>query len=44
MGSEGVKAVLASLEGKNVNKRIDTGVILVSQENIDMPEIQALIK
>ncbi len=44
MGYEGVKAVLASLEGKDVPKRIDTGVALVTRENLETPEIQALLK
>jgi ribose transport system substrate-binding protein len=44
MGYEGVKAVLAKLDGKEVPKRIDTGVALITQENLDTPEIQVLLK
>ena len=44
MGYEGVKILLESLQGKEVPKRIDTGVKLISLENIDTPEIQALLK
>lgn len=44
MGYEGVKAVLAKLDGKAVSKRIDTGVALITQENLQTPEIQALLK
>jgi len=44
MGYEGVKAVLARLDGKEVQKRIDTGVVLITLENLETPEIQALLK
>ncbi len=45
MGYEGVKAVLAELDGKELpTKRIDTGVKLVTQENLNTPEVQALLK
>lgn len=43
MGYEGVKAVLAKLEGKEVPKLIDTGVWLVTKERLDEPEIKALL-
>jgi ribose transport system substrate-binding protein len=43
MGYEGVKAVLDKLEGKEVPKRIDTGVWLVTKERLDEPEIKALL-
>lgn len=44
MGYDGVKAIVDKLQGKNVPKRIDTGVKLITKENIDTPEIQALLK
>lgn len=44
MGYEGVKAVLAKLDGQKIKKRIDTGVVLVTLENIEKPEIQSLVK
>jgi ribose transport system substrate-binding protein len=44
MGYEGVKTLVESLQGKEVPKRIDTGVKLITKENIDTPEIQALLK
>jgi len=44
MGYEGVKAVIAKLDGKEVPKRIDTGVVLITKENLETPEIQALLK
>jgi ribose transport system substrate-binding protein len=45
MGYEGVKAVLAVLDSKELpTRRIDTGVKLVTQENLNTPEIQALLR
>jgi ribose transport system substrate-binding protein len=43
MGYVGVKAVIAKLEGKEVRKRIDTGVELVTRERLEEPEIKALL-
>jgi ribose transport system substrate-binding protein len=43
MGYEGVKAVLAKLDGRDVPKRIDTGVELVTKERLEEPEIKALL-
>jgi ribose transport system substrate-binding protein len=44
IGYEGVKTCLAKLNGKDVPKRIDTGVALLMRDNIDTPEMQALLK
>ena len=44
MGYEGVKAAIAKLDGKEVPKRIDTGVTLVTKENLQTPQIQALLR
>jgi ribose transport system substrate-binding protein len=44
MGYEGVKTLVENLQGKEVPKRIDTGVKLITRDNIDTPEIQALLK
>lgn len=44
MGYEGVQALIATLDGKKVDKRVDTGVALVTKENLETPEIQALVK
>ena len=45
MGYEGVKAVLAVLDGTELpTRRIDTGVNLVTQENLETPEIQSLLR
>jgi ribose transport system substrate-binding protein len=43
MGYLGVKTLVEHLEGKPVEKRIDTGVQLVTRENMDQPEIHDLL-
>lgn len=43
MGYEGVKAVLAKLDGKEVPKRIDTGVELVTLDRLEEPAIKDLL-
>lgn len=43
MGYEGVKTLVAQINGKPVQKKIDTGVELVSKENIDNAEIKSLL-
>ena len=43
MGYEGVKAVVAELDGNEVQKKIDTGVELVTKERLDEPEIKTLL-
>ncbi len=44
MGYEGVKTLIAKLEGKEMPRRIDTGVKLITKENLETAEIQALLK
>lgn len=45
MGYEGVKAVLAVLDNTELpTRRIDTGVNLVTKDNMATPEIQALLR
>lgn len=44
MGYEGVRVLIATLDGQKVEKRVDTGVTLVTKENLETPEIQALLK
>jgi ribose transport system substrate-binding protein len=44
MGYLGVMTMVDHLEGKKVEKRIDTGVALVTKENIAQPEIAELLK
>ncbi len=43
MGYLGVMTVMQHLEGKPVEKRIDTGVSLVTKENMNQPEMAALL-
>jgi ribose transport system substrate-binding protein len=44
MGYEGVKTIVDKLNGKEPERRIDTGVRLLTKDNVDTPEIQQLIK
>ena len=43
MGCEGVKAAVAAKSGRKVDKRIDTGVTVVTKKNFDQPAIQKLL-
>lgn len=43
MGYEGVRALVASIKGEPVDKIIDTGVTIVTKDNLDDPEIQKLL-
>jgi ribose transport system substrate-binding protein len=43
MGYEGVKAVVMSIQGKPVERKIDTGVAVVTKDALDKPEIKALL-
>ncbi|GMU92077.1 MAG: rhamnose ABC transporter substrate-binding protein [Candidatus Hydrogenedentota bacterium] len=43
MGYDGVKAAYDHLQGKAVEKRIDTGVQIVTLENLNDPEIQKVL-
>src|SRR5919201_3398648 len=40
MGCEGVRAAVAALQHRPVDKRIDTGTVLVTRANLDSPDIQ----
>jgi ribose transport system substrate-binding protein len=44
MGYEGVKTIVDKIGGKEPERRIDTGVALLTKENVDTPDIQKLIK
>jgi len=39
-----VETLVDHLQGRPVPKLIDTGVVVVTPENLDAPEMQALIK
>jgi len=43
MGYLGVRTMVESLQGKSVEKRIDTGVTIVTPDNLDAPEVQSLL-
>src|SRR5712692_829930 len=43
MGYLGVRTMVESLQGKTVEKRIDTGVNIITLDNLDTPESQALL-
>lgn len=43
MGYDGVKTLVEKLQGKTPVRRIDTGVKLVTRENLETPEIQELL-
>jgi ribose transport system substrate-binding protein len=43
MGYTGVKTLVAHLNGQKVDEHIDTGVQLITPENLNTPEIQALL-
>jgi ribose transport system substrate-binding protein len=43
IGEFGVKAMIDSLLGKPIEKRIDTGVMMVTPENMSSPEAQKLL-
>jgi ribose transport system substrate-binding protein len=43
MGYLGVRTMVENLQGKPVNKKIDTGVMLVTKDNMETPEVNALL-
>jgi ribose transport system substrate-binding protein len=43
MGYLAVKSMVDHLQGRAVTRRIDTGSTLVSRDNLDSPEIRALV-
>ena len=43
MGYLGVRTMVESLQGKTVEKRIDTGVTMITPDNLDAKETQALL-
>jgi ribose transport system substrate-binding protein len=43
MGYLGVMTAVKNLKGEKVEKRIDTGVVLVTPENMERPEIKELL-
>src|SRR5213594_4013641 len=43
MGYLGVRTMVENLQGKTVEKRIDTGVNMITPDNLDAPESQSLL-
>jgi ribose transport system substrate-binding protein len=43
MGELGVRTLIAALDGRKVDKRIDTGVIVATPQNMAEPSIRALL-
>ncbi len=43
MAYEGVRTVVSHLRGHQVEKRIDTGVVLVTPDNLTDPDIDRLV-
>jgi len=43
MGYLGVRTMVDSLLGKSVEKKIDTGVMLVTKDNMETPDVQTLL-
>ncbi len=43
MGELGVKTLVDHLQGKSIQKRVDTGVTLITPANLDSPESQQLL-
>jgi ribose transport system substrate-binding protein len=43
MGYLGVRTMVESVQGRSVEKRIDTGVAMITPENLDAPESQTLL-
>jgi hypothetical protein len=43
MGREAVKVLVAKMKGETVPLFIDTGAAVITKENLDAPEIQALL-
>ena len=43
MGYEGVKAAVAAIKKEQVEKRIDTGVAVITKDNMDTPEMQKIL-
>lgn len=43
MGYKGVETAVKVVRGEPFDKRVDTGVVMVTKENMDLPEIQILL-
>jgi ribose transport system substrate-binding protein len=43
MGAMGIETVMNSLQGKKVQKSLNTGVVIVTKDNIDSPEAKNVL-
>jgi ribose transport system substrate-binding protein len=43
MGYLGVRTMVESLQGRPVEKRIDTGVVMITPDNLDAPDMQSVL-
>jgi ribose transport system substrate-binding protein len=43
IGYDGVKAAVAAIRGQPVEKRIDTGVVVVTRDNMESPEVKKVL-
>ena len=43
MGYDGVTAAVKALRGEQVEKRIDTGVTIITKENLNTPQVRAVL-
>jgi ribose transport system substrate-binding protein len=43
MGYQGVEAAVKHLRGEEVDRRIDTGVVVATQQNMDDPEVHQVL-
>ena len=43
MGCEGVRAAVAAINHRAVERRVDTGVVLITRDNLDSPDVQRLL-
>lgn len=44
MGYLGVKTIVAHIKGETVSRRLDTGVVVATADNMDVPEVKALLE
>jgi len=43
MGEQGVKLMVATINGETVEPRVDTGVAMITRDNMNQPEMEALL-
>jgi ribose transport system substrate-binding protein len=43
MGEQGVKLLVQKIKGQDIPARVDTGAAMVTKENMEQPEMKALL-